>query len=244
VIRAPVLAAALALCATDAAAINKCTKDGKITYQEDKCPEDAKAGALKVAPASPPPEIGSTEGRKEDAESLAWAVAHMERCKVLSPEYARNALKVMGDFRRQHGQAFAQFEHTKEYQEILRERRANTAEIAKDPAMREEIVKFCGMLKDKPPATSTGTAANAKGIPADIDHVIDVEAAFNVCAYGSRRWFDENREPYEAWAKRNFALTSRIHGDYELEMEFQSRSARRTSGEPGLCSNVAAVIRK
>jgi hypothetical protein len=143
---ASVLAAAFALCAADAAAINKCVDpSGKVVYQEDKCPDNAKAGTVKVQPSSSP------------------------------------------------------------------------------------VAKGDG---------------SAKSLPADIDRVIEVEAGFNVCSYGPSGWFEANRGAYEAWARRNFALTSKIHGDYELEKEFQSRSARKTSADAGLCTSVAEAIRK
>jgi hypothetical protein len=241
----PVLAAAFAFCAMPAGAINKCVgKDGRVTYQEDKCPDDAKAGALKGSPSSPPAAPVSTGIDPFEVDSIAGAVAHMERCSALSPAYARNAARVMEEYRREHAQFFARHERSKQYQESLRERRANNAEIMKNPTIAREIAGHCGTVQPQPPANSAAAkSVNAKGLPADVDHVIDVEAAWNVCSYASRRWFDDNRPAYEAWAKRNFALTSRIHGDYDLEKEYQSRSARRTSGEPGLCANVAETLK-
>jgi hypothetical protein len=142
---APVVAALLALCAMPAAAINKCVgKDGKITYQDDKCPDDAKAGAMKepsVASGMLPPE---EDPENASLNTLVWAISAMELCSQASPAYAQNAAKAMAEYRRENAQWFARLERSKRYQEILREARARNAQKLKDPAQRREAAETCG----------------------------------------------------------------------------------------------------
>jgi hypothetical protein len=139
------LAAVFALAETPALAINKCVgKDGKVTYQEDKCPDDAKKGTLKALPSSPG--MLSPEEDKEDAtlNTLVWVMSSIERCSQASPAYARNAAKGYEEYRREHAQSIARIERSPRYREMLRENRARTAEIMRNPAQRQEAAETCG----------------------------------------------------------------------------------------------------
>ena len=139
------VAAALSLAATQAGAINKCVdKSGKVTYQEDKCPDDAKAGAMKA-----PSVVSGMLSPEEDQENasmntLVWAITSVELCSQASPAYARNTAKGMQEYRREHAQLFARLERSKRYQEILRDARARNAEKLRDPDQRRQLAESCG----------------------------------------------------------------------------------------------------
>ena len=142
---AAALSAAACLAATHALAVNKCVdKTGKVTYQEDKCPDEAKSNVLKAVPASP--RMLSPEEDQDSAQlnTIVWAVSSIERCSQVSPAYARNTAKALEDYRREQAQWFARLERSPRYQQMLRDNRARTAEILKDPAKRQQEADMCG----------------------------------------------------------------------------------------------------
>ena len=134
---------ALALAALPASPINKCVgKDGKVSYQEGKCADEAKASTLAAPPARSPlrPE--------EDVENatlntLVWAMLGMEKCMQASPASAPIYAKAIADYRREHAEHFVRLERSRLYQERLRVGRAKVALEMKDPAARKEHAESC-----------------------------------------------------------------------------------------------------
>ena len=139
------MTALFALAAMDAMAINKCVDpSGKVTYQDDKCPDETKKGKVRAAPPSSAEKLPARDDMDDaDLNSMAVAVAYMERCGALSPAYARNAAAVMEAYRLKHAASLARYERTKPFQDILRDSRAGTAEIAKNPAARSATARTC-----------------------------------------------------------------------------------------------------
>jgi hypothetical protein len=80
-LRTLTIATLLALASTHAAAINKCTIDGRVTFQDAPCPEGT-GGAIEVRPSSLPPPATSPAPDATPATSADQAASDAQRDKV------------------------------------------------------------------------------------------------------------------------------------------------------------------
>ena len=156
-ILAYILAAmSLALATPDAWAINKCVdKAGKVTYQQDKCSEDAKQEVLKTPPSrpstnasskSPAPSGPAADDDREDAAILELVSVQTgyEACVGASPDLAQRHGAVYAEWRAGNKAALARLERSERYQLVLENGRKQLREPEWHmPGVREKLVKFC-----------------------------------------------------------------------------------------------------
>lgn len=148
--------AGLAL-AGEALAINKCVdKAGKVSYQEDRCPDDAKADVIKVAPAPdapPAPPVatgaapakgGADEPDDPRLQDLAATQAAYEGCTFSAPDFAQRNGVAYEAWRKSRSELFAKLEGSQKYQAQLEDgRKKARSQIATIPGAREKMVAFC-----------------------------------------------------------------------------------------------------
>ncbi len=149
------LAAALALIAAPAHAINKCVdKTGKVTYQDGRCPGDAKEDQLKGLP--PPGDPGSASGGAaasagDDPEDphmldLVAAMVGYESCVQASPDYAKTHAAQYEAWRTGNARYLARLEHSPRYQEVLANGRKKNAVLPLDsPEFSAKHMRFCNV---------------------------------------------------------------------------------------------------
>ena len=156
-ILAYILAAmSLALATPDAWAINKCVdKAGKVTYQQDKCPEDAKQEVLKAPPSrpstnasskSPAPSGPAADDDRDDAAILELVSVQTgyEGCVGASPDFTQRHGAVYAEWRAGNAAALARLERSERYQLILENGRKQLREPEWHmPGVREKLAKFC-----------------------------------------------------------------------------------------------------
>jgi hypothetical protein len=154
-----VLAAALALAATDALAINKCVdKAGKVTYQNGRCPEDAKQEVVKVAPPADPAPAAAAPGavpraaQAPDADpedprmlDLVSVLVGYEGCVRASPDFAKVRAAQYDRWRAGNAKLLARLEHSARYQEILEGARKRQREEPDAPGKHEQQLRFCNV---------------------------------------------------------------------------------------------------
>jgi hypothetical protein len=144
-----VLAAALAWAASDARAINKCIdKKGQVTYQETRCPDDAKANELKDPP--PPGDSGPVP-LKDDPEDphmldLVSVMVGYEGCTKASPDFATIHAAQYEAWRTGNAKYFARLEQSPRYQQVLANgRKSNAAQPLDSPEFAEKYARFCNV---------------------------------------------------------------------------------------------------
>lgn len=154
-------AALLALAAHDAAAINKCVdKAGKVTYQEGRCPDDAKQDVLKLQDTgsgpsnadSAPPKAGAAPSKADPAvvddpenpqlRGLAATQSTYEACSAASPDFAGLHAADYEAWRAANAALLAKAEPLPSYQRLL----ANGREqLRTQPANLEQFARFCAV---------------------------------------------------------------------------------------------------
>jgi hypothetical protein len=154
------LAAALALGATDARAINKCVdKAGKVTYQDGRCPNDAKEDEVKglPPPGDPGPASANAAGGRpgasgdDDAEDphmldLVSVMVGYEGCTKAFPGFAATHAEQYDAWRTGNSKYLARLEHSVRYQEVLAKgRKENAAQPLGSPEFLETYVRFCNV---------------------------------------------------------------------------------------------------
>jgi hypothetical protein len=153
-----IAAAALALAATHAAAINKCVdKAGKVSYQDAKCPDDAKQDVLKAPPppSSNAPSEPAAQGASkasapgddpEDPKMLDLVSVQVgyEGCTMASADFASAHAAQYEAWRAANAKLLARLEHSERYQQVLANGRRNLRDQHTDaPAVRDSYLKFC-----------------------------------------------------------------------------------------------------
>jgi hypothetical protein len=152
--------ALLALTAQDAAAINKCVdKAGKVTYQEGRCPDDAKQDALKLdaAPApssadSAPLKAGAAPAKAEPLADdpgnpllmgLASTQSTYEACSAASPDFAGHHAADYEAWRAGNAAALAKAEGFASYRRLLAEGREQYRK--QPPGNPEQFARYCAL---------------------------------------------------------------------------------------------------
>lgn len=151
-----VTAILLALAATDAAAINKCTdKAGKITYQEGKCPDNASQHVIKPPTPRPAPDTrsrpepvggpGADDKREDDTiVHLVSVQTGFEGCVNASPGFAQRHAATYAAWRSDNASALARLESSERYRVILENGRRQLGDPSMHmPGVREKLAKFC-----------------------------------------------------------------------------------------------------
>jgi Domain of unknown function (DUF4124) len=150
--------ALLALAAQDAAAINKCVdKAGKVTYQEGRCPDDAKQDAFKLDPSPGPASADSVPAKAGAAPSKAEALADdpenpqlmglastqstFEACSAASPEFAERHAPDLAAWRAANAALLAKAELLPSYQRLI----ANGREQLRKQPPGEQFARFCAV---------------------------------------------------------------------------------------------------
>ena len=148
------IAVALALAAPAAHAINKCVdKAGRVTYQEGRCPDDAKEDQLKGLPA--PGDAGAAsaaaaagDGDAEDPHMLdvVSVMVGYEGCTKAAPDFASTHAAQYDRWRAGNAKYLARLEHSARYQEVLANgRRQNAAQPLDSPEFLREYTRFCNV---------------------------------------------------------------------------------------------------
>ena len=147
-------AAALAIVATDAAAINKCVdKNGKVSYQETACPVDVKAEVIR-APSSPggesekaeaDPKAAPDEGNpdREDPHmlTLVSTLANYDQCSAASPEFTAANAVTFNNWRTRNAKLFERLAKSPRYEAILENTRGQVR--AQSSYAPDKFVAFC-----------------------------------------------------------------------------------------------------
>ncbi len=152
------LTAALAFAAAPQAhAINKCVdKAGNVTYQETRCPGDAKEDQVKGVPPPGDPGAGAAGrypalGPADDPEdagmlNVVSVMVGYEGCTRASPEFAQVHAAQYGAWRAGNAAYLERLEHSPRYQEVLANgRRQNAAQPLDAPEFREKYARFCNV---------------------------------------------------------------------------------------------------
>ena len=149
------LAAALVLAALPAHAINKCVdKTGKITYQEGRCPDDAKQNQVQIL--APPDDAGAALPGKNDVGgadpedsnmlNLVAVIVGYESCTKLQPDFATIHAQQYEEWRAANTKYLARLEHSARYQELLVQgRKENAAQPANSPEFLEQHERYCNV---------------------------------------------------------------------------------------------------
>jgi len=137
--------AALALAAADAAAINKCVdRGGKVTYQDGRCPDDARQDTVK-APGTPVPSAAWDAGADEEtALGLASVQSTFENCAAMSPEFSTMYASDYDKWRAVNEALLAKVESSPRYQKILengRDQRREQGLLL--PGNMERFAQYC-----------------------------------------------------------------------------------------------------
>lgn len=140
-------AAAIALSATDAAAINKCVdKSGKVSYQEGKCPDDAKQDVLKAPPGSSPAGPLAPEDDPEDQRLLDLVSMQLgyEGCAAASPDFAQLYAADYKAWRARNAALLVRVDRSPRYQGVFKtgreQLRIQLMQVAAAPA---QYIAFC-----------------------------------------------------------------------------------------------------
>ncbi|MGZ5098022.1 MAG: DUF4124 domain-containing protein [Usitatibacter sp.] len=140
-------AAALALAASEAAAINKCVdKSGKVTYQEDKCPDDAKQDVLKAPPGLSSASPAAPDDDREDPRMLDLVSMQLgyEGCATASSDFAQLYAADYSAWRAGNATLWARLERSARYQGVLKtgreQLRVQLLQVAAAPA---QYIAFC-----------------------------------------------------------------------------------------------------
>jgi hypothetical protein len=149
------LAAALALAAPGARAVNKCIdRTGKVTYQDGRCPDDAKQNEIKgLAPIG---DSGATAAMAASANADDPEDPHMldlvsvmlgyEGCTKAAPEFATTHAEQYEAWRVGNGKYLARLEHSARYQEVLAKgRKENAAQPLDSPEFHDKYLRFCNV---------------------------------------------------------------------------------------------------
>ena len=147
-------AAALAIAATDAAAINKCIdKNGKVTYTDTACPTDVKADVIRApsgpasddAKADPDAKPAADEGNpdREDPHmmTLVSTLANYEACSAAAPEWATANAATFSNWRTRNAKLFDRLPKSPRYEAILENQRGQVR--AQSSFAPDKFVAFC-----------------------------------------------------------------------------------------------------
>jgi hypothetical protein len=140
--------ALLALTAQDAAAINKCVdKAGKVTYQEGRCPDDAKQDALKLDAAPAPSSADSAPLADDPGNPLLMGLASTqstyEACSAASPDFAGHHAADYEAWRAGNAAALAKAEGFASYRRLLAEGREQYRK--QPPGNPEQFARYCAL---------------------------------------------------------------------------------------------------
>jgi uncharacterized protein DUF4124 len=147
-------AAALALGAAGAHAqqLYKCVVAGKVTYQETRCPGDAREDEVKGLPPPGDPgaaaEAAAVKGDPEDPHmlNLVAVLVGYEGCTRASPEFAEAHAAQYAAWRTGNAKYLARLERSPRYQEVLANgRRQNAAQPLDSPEFRDKYARFCNV---------------------------------------------------------------------------------------------------
>jgi hypothetical protein len=143
------IALGLAMVVGPALAINKCVdKSGKVTYQEDKCPDDSKQDALKT-PIAAPKAAPRTPAVEEDPGNdavlrLASDRATLDSCEEAAPGFLVQYREDVDAWRAFHAKALARDEQTPRYRELVDRGRSQLRDqMLRIPGAGEKIGRFC-----------------------------------------------------------------------------------------------------
>ena len=151
-----IAALGLGLAAGEVAAINKCVdKKGKVSYQDGKCPDDAKQDVIKVAPAatSGAPAAAAeskaplTPDEDKEDQRMLDAVATQstyEGCGNVSPDFASRHAATYQAWRAANAEVLARVERSPRYQQVLENGRKQMADqVSRTPGANDKVAKFC-----------------------------------------------------------------------------------------------------
>jgi hypothetical protein len=146
-------AAAVAIVATDASAINKCIdRNGKVTYTDTACPSDVKADVIRApsGPASddkaePDAKPATDEGNpdREDPHmmTLVSTLANYEACSAASPEWNTANAAIFNNWRSRNAKLLDRLPKSPRYEEILENQRRQVR--AQSSFAPDKFVAFC-----------------------------------------------------------------------------------------------------
>lgn len=152
---ASLAAAALALCALDAAAINKCVdRNGKVTYQEAECPKDDKAQTIRPQTGGgPAPEekeetaetrkpVNPADDDKDDPRMMMTVstLANYETCSM-EPAFNEKHGATFNNWRSRNKENLARLERSVKYQGVLEQMRNQVRTQA--VASPDKFTTFC-----------------------------------------------------------------------------------------------------
>jgi hypothetical protein len=136
--------AALALAAGDAAAINKCVdRGGKVTYQDGKCPDDARQDTVKTPEAPAPSAAPDSAADEETALGLASIQSTFDGCAAASPEFSTLYASDYDKWREMNKALLAKVERSPRYQQVLDNARDQRQRQGMLPGKSEKFAQYC-----------------------------------------------------------------------------------------------------
>ena len=137
-----------------ARAINKCTDAaGKVSYQEQPCPASARQSEVAALPAARQPGRsvavpaggGPTAGDTSADKAILRLVSMdsmIESCKHV-PDFQKKGLPLYQKWRQNNQQAYAQYENSGRYAELMARAREQALNIAQ--AAQQQLAAFCSV---------------------------------------------------------------------------------------------------
>ena len=156
--RAAVAAAALALAATQAHALNKCIDPhGRVTYQNTPCPERSREQKVTVMPGprreppAPPADpaiaaglLPASQDRPDPRmDEVVATVARYEGCESASPAFARANAADYQAWRRANGELLDRLPRSRHYMAVLRVERVRVQGELAQPDTRKAFIQSC-----------------------------------------------------------------------------------------------------
>ena len=148
---------ALLVFALQAEAVNKCVdKDGRVSYQEAKCPHDAKeqvlalpsraqtAASARRAGASAAGPVANDPREDEAILQLASVQSGYEGCVAASPDFAARHEAVYSAWRKANAAGLEKYEGSERYRQILENGRKQLRSPNWNmPGVQAKLAQFC-----------------------------------------------------------------------------------------------------
>lgn len=130
-----------------ALAINKCIdKAGNISYQEGRCPDNAKHDTVKVPAVKPSvvkPDARALDGNDDKKIlDLVSTQSTLEGCALAAPDFANKFRPEISAWKSANATDLARYERTPRYQEMLDRGRTQSQQMLQ-PGVREKLARFC-----------------------------------------------------------------------------------------------------